>query len=77
MSLPKSSVGLACILVSVILTRIAAHSVHAGPQPDPQQIWMSMSPGLKALVLGSFLLLVFGAGTLLLALINWMTRRKS
>ena len=77
MGLPKPTVGLACILLSIVVTRVAVHLSSASQYADPRQIWMSLSAGTKAVVFGSFLLFVFGAGTVVLAMINSLTRRRS
>lgn len=65
MVLRKSTIGLACILLGIILTRVTVYLSHPTPGMDPHQIWYGMSGGLKAVVFGCFVLFAYGVLTLI------------
>ena len=61
----KLTKGLALIIVSWIITRVAVSYAHPAPGMSPQEIWRVMSMGLRAVVVAAFIMLGYGVGILI------------
>jgi len=70
----KLTKGLALIIVSWIITRVAVSYAHPAPGMSPQEIWRVMSMGLRAVVVAAFIMLGYGLGMALKALGNLFKR---
>lgn len=70
MAMPKYRMGLVSILCGFLLARVAVHYAYPPRGATPQQIWYSMSPTLKSVVLVGWALFVYGLAMLGNALVQ-------
>jgi hypothetical protein len=73
----KVSLGLLLVLLALFITRMAIY-LNPSTQPGmtPEQIWYSMSAGLKAIVLLGFGCLVYGIWSVAKGALNRSTSER-